>query len=191
LAFLILGFQLARTFDLKAKSVEQVDVTIEVQDIPVTQQFRRPPPPPRPSIPIPTDEEAVPEDLTISSTNLDLTEIPPPPPPRESDDEGENIFVAYDEPPEIIGGMSALLYHLNYPPLARKSGVECTVVAKIYVTKSGESKKVEILKVSAAGFGFERSAVQALKKVRWKPAKQRDRAISTWVAVPVKFELTN
>lgn len=45
---------------------------IEVADIPVTEHIKLPPAPARPSVPIPTESEEVPEDLTIESTELDL-----------------------------------------------------------------------------------------------------------------------
>lgn len=189
LVLMIAVFQIGRSFELKTRNVDRIDVKIEVADIPPTEQFRRPPPPPRPSLPVPTDEDSVPEDLTISSTEVDLTEIPPPPPP--ADDDEPNTFVPYDEPPVMRGGLNALLANLEYPKLARKTGIEGRVVAKVLVSKSGETKKVEILDVKPPGYDFEQSAIAALQKVQWKPAKQRDRDISTWVAIPVQFKLTN
>lgn len=78
LILIIAIFQIGRSFEMKTQSMDRVDVKIEVADIPPTEQFHRPPPPPRPSLPVPTDEESVPEDMTISSTEIDLTEIPRP-----------------------------------------------------------------------------------------------------------------
>jgi len=189
LSMLIVTFQVARTVEFESEAPKEADVQIEVADIPQTEQVRRPPPPPRPAIPIPTEDESVPEDFTIESTEMDLTDVPPPPPMQASAE--DEIFVAYDEAPQIVGGMAELLHRLDYPSVARKSGVECTVVAKVLVDKDGISKDVQILKVSTAGFGFEEKAIEALKEVNWKPAKQRDRNVSAWVAIPVKFQLTN
>ncbi|RMF56682.1 MAG: energy transducer TonB, partial [Calditrichaeota bacterium] len=31
--------------------------------------------------------------------------------------------------------------------------------------------------------------IQAIKSVRWKPAKQRDRPVKVWVGIPVIFKL--
>jgi len=189
LILLIGGFQLSRGVTLESESIEQVEVKINVADVPQTEQIHRPPPPPRPSIAVPTDDENIPEDLTIETTDLDLSDIPPPPPPPDDDD--EHFFVAYDEPPQIIGGLAALSKLLDYPSVARKSGVEGRVIAKVLVSTSGRTDKVEILKSSAPGMGFEDSAIKALKKVKWKPATQRDRSVKTWITVPVIFRLTN
>jgi protein TonB len=189
LLILILAFQAAKSLSFENRKVAQEEVHIEVEDIPVTQQINRPPPPQRPALPVPTESEEIPDDLTIDATDLDFSDIPAPPPPPELDE--EQIFVAYDEAPEIIGGMAALLNHLKFPTIARKSGVECTVIAKVLVSKEGVSRDVEILKLTQPEMGFEEEAISAIKKVKWKPARQRDRAISTWVSIPVHFRLTN
>lgn len=186
--FLILIFQLARQFSLAPGSVSKVDIKIEVADIPPTEQFRRPPPPPKPSIPIPTEDESVPEDLTIASTEIDLSDIPPPPAPLDEDEELP-MFIAYDEAPQIIGGMAALQKHLKYPRLAQKAGIEGTVFVKVLVGVDGRTEKVEVLKAKPKNMGFEESAIVAIKKIRWEPAKQRDRKIRVWVSIPVRFEL--
>lgn len=189
LAVLLISVQVARQFGIAAEPVAKVDVKIEVADIPPTEQIRRPPPPPRPSIPIPTEEESVPEDLTIASTDIDLSEIPPPPGPPQEDD--LSIFVAYDEPPRIIGGMLALQRNLKYPRVAQQAGVEGIVFVKVLVGTDGETQKTEIIQAKPADMGFEESAKEALQKVKWKPAKQRDRNIRVWVTIPVQFQLVS
>jgi len=37
--------------------------------------------------------------------------------------------------------------------------------------------------------GFSEAAQKAVMLVKWKPAKQRDRAVKVWVSVPVRFQL--
>jgi protein TonB len=189
MAGLILMFQVARQIDMNVETFDKVDVTIEVADIPQTKQFRLPPPPARPSVPIPTEEDAIPEDLTIASTDLDLSEIPAPPAPPE--DDGIPIFVAYDEAPQIIGGMTALQKHLRYPRMALISGLEGIVFIRVLVGLDGKAEKTEILRAKPANMGFEESAIEASKKVTWIPAKQRDRSIRVWVSIPVQFSLVS
>lgn len=189
IATLIIVFQVAKELSMTVETIDKVDVTIEVADIPQTQQFRLPPPPVRPSVPIPTEEDAIPEDLTIASTVLDLSEIPPPPEPPDED--GMPIFVAYDEAPQIIGGQPALQKHLMYPRMAHISGLEGLVIVRVLVGLDGKAEKTEILRAKPANMGFEESAMNALKKVKWVPAKQRDRDIRVWVSIPVQFSLIN
>ncbi len=187
LAVMLAMFQLLRAFNLEATESETPDIKIEVADIPPTEQIKRPPPPPKPSIPIPTENEDVPEDLTIESTELDLSDIPPPPPPPDEDD-GTSIFVPYDEPPHPIGGFVAIQRALKYPEIARKAGIEGRVIVQVLVSEKGEVVKTRIIK-SLGHSGCDEAAVNAIRSVKWKPALQRDKPVKVWVAIPVIFRL--
>jgi len=37
--------------------------------------------------------------------------------------------------------------------------------------------------------GLDEAAISAIKKTRFKPAKQRDRDVGVWIAIPVVFRL--
>ncbi len=186
LVIMLLVFQTLRAISLDETESKKLDIEIEVTDIPPTEQFKRPPPPPKPSIPIPTESEDVPEDLTIDETALDLSDIPPPPPPP--DDEGDMIFVAFDEPPTPIGGFMAIQKALKYPEIARKAGIEGRVTVHVLVSEKGEVVRTKILQ-SLGHTGCDDAAVNAIKKVRWNPAMQRDKPVKVWVAIPVIFRL--
>lgn len=187
LFLMVVVFQTLRAIDRDTVETETPDIKIEVQDIPPTEQIKRPPPPPKPSIPIPTESEDVPEDLTIESTDLDLSDIPPPPPPPE--DEGDEIiFVAYDEPPTPIGGFGAIQRALKYPEIARKAGIEGRVTVHVLVSENGRVVRTKILQ-SLGHTGCDEAAVSAIKSVKWKPAMQRDKPVKVWVAIPVIFKL--
>ncbi len=99
------------------------------------------------------------------------------------------VFAAYDEPPEIIGGSAEINKYLRYPPIARKAGVEGIVFVSVIVGLDGKTESVEIIKAEPANLGFEDSAIQAIKKVRWKPAKQRDKEVRAQVNIPINFNL--
>ena len=183
----IISFQMFRAMNLEATEIKTREIQIEVADIPQTEQVKRPPPPPRPSIPIPSENEDIPEDLTIEATELDLSDIPPPPPPP-AEDEGMNIFVPYDEPPAPIGGFGAIQKALVYPEIARKAGIEGRVIVQVQVSEKGQVIATKIIK-SLGHSGCDEAAVEAIKGVRWKPALQRDKPVKVWVAIPVIFRL--
>ena len=173
-----------------AKKQEKVEIKkLEVEEIPPTEQQRATPPPPRPAVPIESEDEDIPEDETIASTELDLSELPPPPekPPEEEEDVTP-IFVAYDSPPEPIGGFEEIQRHLKYPEIARKAGVEGRVIVHVLVDEHGNVVATKILK-SLGNNGCDEAAVAAIKSVKWKPAMQRDRPVKVWVAIPVIFKL--
>ena len=186
LVIMLLVFQTLRAISLDEAESKTVDIQIEVEDIPQTEQFKRPPPPPKPSIPIPTESEDVPEDLTIEANALDLSDIPPPPPPPE--DDGDMFFVAFDEPPTPIGGFRAIQKALKYPEIARKAGIEGRVTVHVLVSEEGIVIKTKILQ-SLGHTGCDQAAVSAIKNVRWHPAMQRDKPVKVWVAIPVIFRL--
>ena len=160
---------------------------IKVEDIPQTEQIKRPPPPARPAVPIPSENEDIPDDETIETTDIDFTEVPPPPPPPQTD-ESTSIFVAYDEPPEPIGGFGAIQRHLKYPDIARKAGIEGRVIVQVLVDIDGTVVATKVIK-SLGHSGCDDAAVLAIKSVKWRPAKQRDRPVKVWVGIPVIFKL--
>lgn len=174
----------------EADEIEQqtLDLKMEVQEIPQTEQVKRPPPPSRPSIPIETESEDVPEDETIDDTEIDWDDQPPPPAPPEVEDESSQIFVAYDKAPEPIGGFAAIHKNLKYPEIARKAGVEGRVFVKVAIDEKGNVFRAEIIK-SLGNNGCDEAAIEAIKKVKWKPAMQRDRAVKVWISIPVIFKL--
>lgn len=184
----ILMLQSFKKFE--AQNVEQkaVDIKIEVEEIPQTEQVKMPPPPSRPAVPIETESDEIPEDETIEITDLDLTEVPPPPPPPPTDDEAATIFVPYDDPPQPIGGFAAIQRNLKYPEIARKAGVEGRVMVHVQIDEKGKVVNTKIL-VSLGNNGCDEAAIEAIKSVSWKPAMQRDRPVKVWVAIPVVFKL--
>lgn len=178
-------------YDLKTEiKINVSEIVLDVEDIPVTEQVKRPPPPPRPAVAIPSEDLDVPEDETIEITEIDFEAIQPPPPPPEPEPGDEQYeFVPYDEPPIMIGGMAALLKIIEYPELARKAGIEGRAIMSVLVDKEGKTVKVRVLKDSGTNIGFEEAAIQALLKMRWKPAYQRDVPVKVWISVPVTFKL--
>lgn len=189
LGLLIVLFQVSKRLELRAVQSTAARIEIKVEDIPPTQQFKRPPPPARPAVPIETESEDVPEDVTIESTELDFSEIPPPPPPpKEEEDKPPPPFVPYDRKPEPIGGYAAIQKRLIYPEIARKAGVEGRVYVYAWIDKEGNVRDTKIIK-SLGVAGCDEAAVNAIKAVKWKPAMQRDKPVAVWVSIPVDFVL--
>ena len=187
MALLITLFQAFKRFEGVRVAPKGPNVVIKVEEVPLTEQVKRPPPPQRPSVPIPTESEDVPEDLTIESTEIDWKETPPPPPPPESGEETP-IFIPYDSPPEPIGGWGALRKNLVYPEIAKKAGVEGKVIIWAKIDKKGKVIKTQVMK-SLGNVGCDEAAIAAIAKTRWKPAMQRDKPVTVWVAIPVDFRL--
>ena len=159
-----------------------VDVEIQVEQIPPTQQIKKPPPPARPKIPIESEDEDIPEDLTIQEETFDfeqeVEDLPPPPPEEE---EPIVPFYALSDKPVEIKRVNPV-----YPELAKKAGIEGTVVVKVLVNTKGDVEQVEILKSHPL---LDESAIEAARQFKFKPAKQRDKFVKVWVSIPFNFKL--
>ena len=160
---------------------EEVQIIIEQIDIPQTEQFDRPPPPARPSVPVESESEDIADDVTLEEFTLDefdAWDAPPPPP------EGPRVkFIPYDDPPVPLRPIKP-----KYPEIAQEAGIEGTVVVQVFVDAKGRVKETIILK-GIPNTGLDEAAADAIRLVRFKPAKQRERAVGVWISIPVNFRL--
>jgi protein TonB len=75
-----------------------------------------------------------------------------------------------------------------YPREARKKGFQGEVVLKVEVLSNGLVGEVEV-KQSSGHEILDRSALSAVKRWKFFPAKRGENAISFWVNIPIKFQL--
>ncbi len=181
IALLISAFLIFPRVVTKSELDEEVQIIIEQIDIPQTEQFDRPPPPARPSVPVESESEDVADDVTLDEFNLDefdAWDAPPPPP------EGPRVkFIPYDDPPVPLSPIRP-----KYPEIAQEAGIEGTVVVQVFVDEKGRVKDTVILK-GIPNTGLDEAATEAIRKVRFRPAKQRERAVGVWISIPVNFRL--
>jgi len=167
---------------LASMEFEDVDqIIIENIDIPQTQQIDNTPPPARPSIPVPSDDEDIADDLTLDELDFDdfsNLDAPPPPPsgPRV-------VFIPYDDPPVALSPIRP-----TYPEIAQEAGIEGVVIVQAFIDKKGRVKETLILK-GVPNTGLDEAAMEAIRKTRFRPAKQRERAVGVWISIPVNFKL--
>ena len=145
---------------------------IETFDIPQTEQIKLPEPPPRPSVPVASEDDLFDDDITIEDTDLDDFGD------WEAPDAGggpTEEFIPYDQAPVPRYPLSELLV---YPELAKEAGIEGKVYVKAFIT-------------GVPNTGLDESALKAVKKSRWYPARQRDKKVGVWITIPIDFSLTN
>ena len=181
IVLLIVTFLLFPRIVNKVELDEEIQIIIEQIDIPQTEQFDRPPPPARPSVPVESESEDIADDVTLDEFTLDefdAWDAPPPPP------EGPRVkFIPYDDPPVPLRPIKP-----KYPEIAQEAGIEGTVVVQVFVDERGRVKETVILK-GIPNTGLDEAATQAIRLVRFKPAKQRERAVGVWISIPVNFRL--
>ncbi|HEX3074518.1 MAG TPA: energy transducer TonB, partial [Ignavibacteriales bacterium] len=176
----------------EAVAIEAPQELVNVEDIASTRQENRPPPPPKPPIPIEAPSDDVLEDIEIGNTEIDVDAVidapPPPPKKEEKKEEAEPVFfVAVEEMPEPVGGIAEIQKKIVYPEIAKRAGVEGRVYIKAYVDESGVVSKTEVIK--GIGAGCDEAAANAVKQTKFKPGKQRGKAVKVQVSVPVVFKL--
>ena len=181
IVLLIITFLLFPRVTNKVELEEEIQIIIEQIDIPQTEQFDRPPPPARPSVPVESESEDIADDVTLEEFTLDefdAWDAPPPPP------EGPRVkFIPYDDPPVPLRPIKP-----KYPEIAQEAGIEGTVVVQVFVDEKGRVKETVILK-GIPNTGLDEAATDAIRLVRFKPAKQRERAVGVWISIPVNFRL--
>ena len=156
---------------------------IESIVVPPTEQMQIEKPPARPSVPVASEDEFLDDDITIEETDLDDLEdwdAPPPPP-----DQGRKVkFIPYDKAPVPMSPIRP-----EYPEIAMEAGIEGTVIVQAFINKKGVVEETMILK-GIPNTGLNEAAEEAVKRTRWKPARQRDKKVGVWMSIPINFKLT-
>ena len=178
---LVLLFYFLPRFTTEILEQEFNQIIIEQIDIPQTQQIERPPPPARPSIPIESEDEDLADDITIEETDLgdfEAWDAPPPPP------SGPQVrFIPYDDPPVLLTPIRP-----KYPEIAQEAGIEGTVYIQAFIDVKGRVKELKVIK-GIPNTGLDEAAIEAIRKTRFRPAKQRERPVGVYISIPVNFKL--
>jgi protein TonB len=168
----------------------------DLMDIPQTQQ--PPPPPPKkiqPEIIEVPDEEEIEEEIEID-LDVEMTEetvieeVVFEEAPAE--EEVETIFTIVEDQPAPEGGMAAFYQfvqkQMKYPAQARRMGIEGKVFVQFVVDKDGTLTEVKAVK--GIGAGCDEEAVRVIEGApKWKPGKQRGRAVKVRMILPIQFKL--
>lgn len=117
-------------------------------------------------------------------------DVPPPVPPVEEPE--ETIFLIVEEQPTPDGGFEKfykqIMKEVKYPKMARRMDVQGKVITEFVVDTDGSLTNIKVLK--GIGAGCDEEAVRVLKKApKWKPGKQRGRAVKVRMSIPVLFRL--
>ena len=181
---------------------DTTQVVEEEEIIPITQETP-PPPPAAPKIPILSDQidivddEIVVEDEFVSLEDNDeigveimdyVEEV------QEEVVEEEAIpFQLVEEKPSFQGGDANafskwVATKLVYPEIAKENGVQGRVTLQFTVEKDGSVTNVRVLR--GLDPSLDKEAVRVVSSSpKWKPGKQRDRAVKVTYTFPVIFQL--
>jgi periplasmic protein TonB len=188
-------------FQTQLKEIEfnQRDEVISIEEIIQTEQFNRPPPPPRPPVPVEVPNDMIVEEIELNlDASLDLSvalELPPAPPAPPAakkvevkEPEEPEVFIAVEEMPELIGGLESVQKLIVYPEIAKKAGIEGRVFVQFVIDEKGNVTNPVVLK--GIGGGCDEAALEAVKKAKFTPGKQRGRPVKVQYSIPIVFRLT-
>ena len=104
----------------------------------------------------------------------------------------QEIFQIVEEMPSFPGGEQKLLEYVakntKYPQIARESGIQGRVFIGFVVETDGSISNVKVLR--GIGGGCDEEAVRVIKSLpKWKPGKQRGKAVRVSYQIPVNFKL--
>ncbi|MFZ4398840.1 MAG: TonB family protein [Bacteroidales bacterium] len=113
---------------------------------------------------------------------------------KEEEVVDNEIFKVVQFEPEYIGGEEERIMFLRknvvYPQLARETGIQGTVFLTFIIEKDGGISNVQILR--GIGGGCDEEATRVVNAMpKWKPGKQRDKAVRVQFTLPIKFILAN
>ncbi len=94
-------------------------------------------------------------------------------------------FIRVERQPEMIHEEVPV-----YPEKAKKDEAEAIVWIKSLVNKDGEVVKSMIFKSSDSEYSFDKTALDAAYKCKFKPAVKDGKPVAVWITYCVKFTLT-
>lgn len=181
-------------------SLQDEDIEVEEEIIPITRQeeVKPPPPPPPPAVAdilnIVEDDVELDEELEIMDTEMsqdDIVDFSNMVFEEETRDEGE-IFMIVEEMPEFPGGTEALHKYLaqsvRFPVIAQENGIQGRVYIQFVINQNGEVTNATILR--GVDPSLDREALRVVEAMpKWKPGKQRNRPVRVSYTVPINFVL--
>jgi len=185
-------------------SMLEDNTEILVEEEMISTNMETPPPPPAaPKIPVLSDQIDIvddeieleddmfmnlEDDASLGVEIMDYVEV------EEEVVEEEAIpFQLVEEKPSFQGGDANQFSkwvnsRLVYPEIAKENGVQGRVTLQFTVEKDGSVTKVKVLR--GVDPSLDKEAVRVVSmSPKWKPGKQRDRAVPVTYTFPVIFQL--
>ena len=174
----------------------QFEEEIEIQQ--TSQDVTPPPPPPavqEVEVLNVVEDDVETEEIEINTEDQKDVEVVIQAPVEvvEEEEEEEVVFVIVEDMPEFPGGQQALFKYLSdnvkYPTIAQENGIQGRVICQFVVNKDGNIVDVEVVR-SGGDPSLDKEAIRVIKSMpKWKPGKQRGKAVRVKYTVPVNYRL--
>lgn len=188
----------------KVATLEADQTVVEVEDmVPITEETP-PPPEAAPKIPILSDQIDIVDDnikvddsmfqnIEDSNEGFEIMDYIESAPEEETIEEEAIPFQLVEEKPSFNGGDANefskwVNSRLIYPEIAKENGVQGRVTLQFTVNADGTVSNVKVLR--GVDSSLDKEAVRVVSSSpKWKPGKQRDRAVKVTYTFPVIFQL--
>ena len=188
----------------KVATLEADQTVVEVEDmVPITEETP-PPPEAAPKIPILSDQIDIVDDnikvddsmfqnIEDSNEGFEIMDYIESAPEEETIEEEAIPFQLVEEKPSFNGGDANefskwVNSRLVYPEIAKENGVQGRVTLQFTVNADGTVSNVKVLR--GVDSSRDKEAVRVVSSSpKWKPGKQRDRAVKVTYTFPVIFQL--
>ena len=186
-------------------TLETEVANVEVEDmVPITQETP-PPPEAAPKIPILSDQiDVVDDNIKVddnmfqnleddANSGVEIMDYIESAPEEETVEEEAIPFQLVEEKPSFNGGDANefskwVNSKLVYPEIAKENGVQGRVTLQFTVNADGTVSNVKVLR--GVDSSLDKEAVRVVSSYpKWKPGKQRDRAVKVTYTFPVIFQL--
>ena len=112
--------------------------------------------------------------------------------PSRTADIPEELFQVVEEMPEFPGGMLECMKFLGknikYPPQAKENGIQGRVIVTFVIMKDGSITNANV--VRGVDPLLDKEALRVVNLMpKWKPGKQRGKAVNVKYTIPVMFRL--
>jgi protein TonB len=203
---LIISLLLAwMVFEFKSYDKREIDTSLLSREIAVDEEMveitKQDEPKPQPmEMPKQTTQlEIVQDDVEVEDINInaeieqnEVVEEYVAPEIEEEEVVEQEIFQIVEEMPAFPGGEQKLMEYvgknIKYPQIARESGIQGRVFVGFVVEPDGSVSNVKLLR--GIGGGCDEEAMRVIKNMpRWKPGKQRGKAVRVSYQIPVMFRL--
>ena len=177
------------------------ELLFEEEIIPITEQEQKQAPPPPPEAPkaeeiiqiVENDAEVEESTIQASDETDKAVEVKYVPVEVEEEEvEEQQIFQVVEEMPEFPGGMAECMKFLSknikYPPISAENGIQGRVIVQFVVNQDGSI--VDPAVVRGVDSHLDKEALRVIQMMpKWKPGKQRGKAVRVKYTVPVMFRL--
>ncbi len=189
--------------DVNVSALEADASAVEIEDmVPITESTP-PPPEAAPKIPVLSDEiEIVEDDIKVedmfqtleddANTGVEIMDYKEEVQEEVIEDEVFDFHVV-EQKPSFNGGDANefskwVNKNLDYPEIAKENGVQGRVILRFTVNPDGSVSNVTVLR--GVDSSLDKEAVRVVSKSpKWKPGRQRDRAVKVTYTFPVIFQL--